>query len=113
MPKVPRFIMKHPDPPGGGRDDALNDLYEALSHDRRRTVLAVLTEVEPPVDAHTLARRVSERERGDVSEEAVERAHVSLHHVHLPRLSAVGLLDYDPDRRTVVDLSDEVDSLLS
>lgn len=34
---------------------------------------------------------------------------VRLHHVHLPRLEAAGLLDYDPDRRSIVLLADRDD----
>lgn len=98
-----------------GRDRSLTDLYDALANDRRRTTLATLTEVESPVDGETLARYVAEAEqealeRG-IPDETVERIHASLYHVHLPRLDAAGLLEYDPDRDVVVADAEELKSL--
>ncbi len=103
--------MQYLDPPGGGRDEALNDLYDALSHDRRRIALAILADLQPPVHVETLAHRVRETER-EASGDS-ERVDVVLHHVHLPRLAASGLLEYDPDRKEVLDVSEEAESLVA
>lgn len=98
-----------------GRDRSLTDLYDALANDRRRTTLATLTEIESPVDGETLARYVAEAERGTpengIPEDALERIHASLYHVHLPRLAAAGLVEYDSDRDVVVADPDELESL--
>ena len=102
--------MHEPNPPGGGRDGTLNDLYDVLSDERRRAVLAALAETTPPVHTHTLARQVCERER-DPPEE--DRVRVSLHHVHLPRLADSDLLEYDPERNEVVDVSEVAGALVT
>lgn len=87
---------------------ARNDVFDALAHDRRRRVLRSLSDASLPLSVADLARRVAARETGG-SESAteppgdvVERIHVSLHHAHLPKLDAVGLVEYDDDRQAVV-----------
>lgn len=93
----------------------MTNLYEVLANDRRRTTLATLTEVESPIDGETLARYVAEAEleasESGIPEETVERIHASLYHVHLPRLEAAGLVEYDPDRDVVVADADELGPL--
>ena len=97
------------------RETSLNDLYEALANDRRRAILATLREQTMPVDTATLAQYVAEAEHGvpdaAVHAEAVEQVHISLYHVHLPRLAASGLVEYDHDRDAVLGVADEVQSL--
>lgn len=86
-----------------------DDLFDALAHGRRRRVLRSLAAARLPVDVEALARDVAAREHGGsadsretVPAEAVERVHVSLHHAHLPKLDAAGLVDYDADQNVVV-----------
>jgi DNA-binding transcriptional ArsR family regulator len=93
-----------------------SELFEALSNDRRRAALSVLAEEGGSLDVSTLARRVATREAGaaaSASGERTERVHVSLYHVHLPKLEALGLIAYDPDRELVESLADDrVEALL-
>lgn len=98
-------------------EEPTSRVFDALAKERRRVVLDSLAEAEPPVPVDDLARRVAARERrGDRAGEgepgpgppegAVRRAHVSLHHTHLPKLEEAGLLDYDPDDQVVREAAD-------
>lgn len=98
-----------------GNRGETDDLTEAdrcrlLSSARRRTALDVLVGRTAPVDLDDLAREIATRERdgdvtsgkGDVGERGngvdartVERVAVSLHHVHLPKMADLGVVDYD------------------
>lgn len=77
--------------------------HRLLASDRRRSVLDALEGRAAPVELTTLAETVVSRETGgsDVDDERVERVAVSLHHVHLPKLDDVGVVQYDPDTRRV------------
>ncbi|QLH79704.1 hypothetical protein HZS55_21465 [Halosimplex rubrum] len=77
--------------------------YDLLAAERRRTVLAVLTERggATPTGLDELVTAVAAREGDEASAEAAERLAVSLHHVHLPRMDDLGVLDYDPGANRV------------
>lgn len=80
------------------RADATLDGMSALAHRRRRTVLSVLAQGAAD-SVSDLAVRVAAAETGSsvpVDGQTIERVRTSLHHVHLPKLDAVGLLEYDP-----------------
>lgn len=81
------------------------DLLDALAHERRRVVLAVLEDTDGRVTREELARAVATRETesDDAPERAiVERVASSLHHVHLPKLASVGSIEYEPGTGTIV-----------
>lgn len=81
-----------------GRHDALLD---ALAHPRRRAVLSTLAARGDPLPRADLAALVAARESGSGDAAAPadrEAVLVSLHHVDLPKLSAVGLVAVDGDR---------------
>lgn len=82
-----------------------SDIFDALSNDRRRVVLAALAEEPGPVEVPEVSRTVAAREAGTsretVPEERIGRVHLSLRHAHLPKLDAAGLVRYDSDRGTV------------
>lgn len=90
--------------------DAVDEVYEALSNERRRLVLTVLEEGTTPMDLPVLARRVAraetDREGGSVSGSTVERVTISLHHLHLPKLDDAGLVEYDAEDNAVVEVND-------
>ena len=48
----------------------------------------------------SVAMRFHEAGGTDVSRDALDSIQIRLHHVHLPKLAAAGLIDYDCDRRT-------------
>lgn len=76
-----------------------SESYRLLSADRRRTTLEVVAELSDPVELETLAQAVAARETdaGATSADHVERVAVALHHVHLPTMAELDVVDYDPD----------------
>jgi len=78
---------------------SLDDLFRALAASRRRAVCRYFESTGDDVaDVADLVDFVVGEERGartdDPSEHRAEVA-VGLHHVHLPRLDAAGLVEYD------------------
>ncbi len=69
----------------------------ALVHRRRRIALSVLADYDTALSRVALARAIVEREPGTETADAdpVEDCCAALHHVHLPKLAAVGLASYD------------------
>ena len=74
-----------------------DEILGALAHRRRRVALSVLTDYDTTLSRVALARAILEHEPGSetVSDDAVEDCCVTLHHVHLPKLAAAGLISYD------------------
>lgn len=78
-------------------------LYGLLSDRRRRTVLHQLDECENPVSIAELARGIALEETdsdADVPSDALRRVRISLHHVHLPKLSDAGAVALDREGGT-------------
>jgi hypothetical protein len=80
-------------------------LFDVFANERRRLSLTELAARGSDLHVETLARRVAARE-SDVAPDAVpqaamEEVHVSLHHVHLPKLDDADLVEYDRDARRV------------
>ncbi|QLG26424.1 hypothetical protein HUG10_02215 [Halorarum halophilum] len=79
--------------------DTTGQLLRTLANERRRSVLATLRESEEEVAS--LADLTTELVRDDAEgketpvEQRLERVAVSLHHAHLPKLEASGLVEYD------------------
>lgn len=80
-----------------GRTERLteSERYELLASERRRIALAVLESSAGPIEVETLAATLATWENG-ASGETVERAASSLHHVHLPKMDDLGVIEYDP-----------------
>jgi hypothetical protein len=82
-------------------ESGANDLFGVLSNERRRYVLSYLRDADSGgVDLSELAEWVATREverEGD----RLGTVKISLHHVHLPKLAGVGVLDYDAETNTV------------
>jgi len=74
---------------------------ELLADERRRAVLDSL-DGQSTVELEPLARSVAASGDGVVTDDAVERLKRMLHHVHLPKMDDVGVVDYDPDESLVV-----------
>lgn len=92
-----------------------SDVHEAFASERRQTILRVLARNSTPVDVSAVARAVAARETdssiGSVPPDQVEEVHVMLYHVHLPKLEALGLVEYDAVADVVTDYVDELDGL--
>lgn len=83
---------------GLGEDDA----HRLLAVERRRLAIDVLPE-GGPWGLRALAEAIVVRERhGDVTEDAVNRTMVGLHHAHLPMMAELGAIEYDRSERRVV-----------
>lgn len=79
------------------------NLHAVLANRRRRQVLEVLDEVGAPVTLADLATEIARREastRG-VDADAIERIRASLYHHHAPMMADRGVVEYDPEHRTV------------
>lgn len=94
-----------PSSPAATRDD----VYFALSNQRRRFVLDYLTRVSPTAELRKLSAELAawENDLGVEDTTAVQRkrAYVSLHQNHLPKLDDLGIIQYDASRgeATLVD----------
>ncbi|WP_162989838.1 DUF7344 domain-containing protein [Natronorubrum halophilum] len=81
--------------------DEASELYRGLADERRRVVLSVLDQRNTPKSESQLARLVAAQETGEspnaVSTADRERVQLSLHHVHLPHLEAIGLIEQTED----------------
>lgn len=76
-------------------------VIEAVVDERRREILRCL-EGRGETQTADLAREVAAREEtGDPSNGTVAEVSIELHHVHLPKLSAAGLVEFDHDAGTV------------
>lgn len=88
-------------PTADAQDQTIDELFDALRAERRRTVLSVLSDRERRMDLESLAEAVVAAEDGRAGEDAVQRTRVRLYHVHLPKLDDADLVAFDRDDCTV------------
>lgn len=100
---MPQTTQDAVDDGSTGSELTANERYDLLADERRRLALAALAERSTPVDLEDLAEAVAGGETGGATPSAdeVERAAISLHHVHLPRAAELGVIDYDADATRV------------
>lgn len=98
---------------GGERKD---QLFDVLSHSRRRFVLDTLQSVEIPVSVGDLVTELArwESERPDPSGDRKDAVELALVHTHLPKMADAGFVRYDALGRTVrlADRTEEVQTHL-
>ena len=75
--------------------------FALLASRHRRLTLRILQEEPTPLSAVDVARRIGQRTSRDPSCEEVRTAYLKLHHAHLPRLDAAGVVVYDRDEGTL------------
>lgn len=84
---------------------AFDRVLELCADPHRRIVLAVLASQRRSLTLQDLTKAVVEhshrRTPEEVGGEVLERIHLSLHHHHVPKLAAGGLVEYDATRRRV------------
>lgn len=87
-------------PPAG----SLDGIFELLRPERRRNALYALYQRADAVAVADLAEAVASREDADP-----ERVTAALYHVHLPKLAAAGVVDFDREegRVRLADRSDD------
>lgn len=104
------MTTRQPGTPGSAElseiDVETDVLFEALAHRRRRHVLACLREYVTPMALADLADEVAILEHDatrldGVPPEDVTSIYECLYHVHVPKLAAAGLVQYDQDRDAV------------
>lgn len=84
--------------------EAVESLCEVLSHPKRRALLYALQGTETTTGeevVRTLVETDGYRSDGGGLLEEANRVEVALHHVHLPKMEAAGVIDYDPEARTI------------
>lgn len=90
----------------GERDPSTNDrLFDRLADRYNRETVSILAERSGPITVDELAGRLARRIHAPEEEspaETVRRVRTSLHHNNLPTLADTGVIEYDPDRDTVV-----------
>lgn len=90
-----------------GTDERAAELSASERHslfaaDRRRLAIDILAGRSSPVELEGLAARITARGNGSAAdEESIERVAITLHHTHLPKMAEMGVVDYDPESRTV------------
>lgn len=94
-------------------------ILEVCSDRLRRVVLTKFVEQNRQFTVRDLAHAVIEHTHqiplDELSAEVIEEVHILLHHNHLPRLDAVGLVEYDIERQLVepTKMFDEVQPTLT
>ena len=89
--------MNHPDDTGGEDGGSPNALFDCLADRDRRYLAGLLSRRAPDTVtrgelATALAARKYDSERQQVTDEERKRALTTLHHAHLPKLEAAGLI---------------------
>lgn len=77
--------------------------HRLLSSERRRRILALLSDRTRPISCDELAARLARSAAGtsDPDPDDVRDCRISLHHSHLPAMDDFGVIDYDPATNTV------------
>lgn len=74
-----------------------SEYYELLAAKHRRAVLDILATSTHPIELEELAATIATREDvNGVDDGFVDRVRLELHHVHLPKMDSLGVIDYDP-----------------
>jgi len=83
---------------------SVDEIFTLLSDQRRRTTFTVLADCDGALSVTELANEILAREPGstvDRSEDELSSVSLSLAHIHLPKLEAMGLVEYDAERNLV------------
>ncbi|WP_092887643.1 DUF7344 domain-containing protein [Halopelagius inordinatus] len=84
-------------PSGRSTDDYL----AVLGDPNRRVVVGVLAETDRPISISSLAREVAAETQNASPDAKIAQTKLSLHHNHLPKLDAAGVVTYDSEERLV------------
>ncbi|WP_312908271.1 DUF7344 domain-containing protein [Natronosalvus caseinilyticus] len=86
-------------------DTSVDGVLELLSHHRRRAILDLLLTHDRPLTLTDIRNEVVEKEQGteitEIPSKQVQQVHISLHHVHIPKLEEKGVINYDSSRNLV------------
>lgn len=83
-------------------DTSVDAILELISHQRRRAVLEILLTHDQLLTTTDIRNEVVEKEQDteitEIPSEQVKQVHISLHHVHIPKLAEEGVINYDSNR---------------
>jgi len=79
--------------------------HHLLSSRRRQRVIEVLSENDCPLSLTCLAAAIRELETAREEPDEQRQVAVTLHHIHLPRMDELGVLEYDHEARRVQSFS--------
>lgn len=86
-------------------------IFALLTNQRRRYVVNVLSEQEPPITLYDLVISVSsletETEPDNITAETIDEVATALNHVHLPKLDDANVISYNPETNTVTSVQTE------
>ncbi|MGQ4555195.1 DUF7344 domain-containing protein [Halobellus sp. GM3] len=90
---------------GAGDEESLDaaEIHDVLRNDRRRLVLERLRAGDGTESVSELAEHIGGIEAGESPppRNVRQSVYVSLHQTHLPKLDELGIVEYDPDAKTV------------
>lgn len=99
-------------------NQSVDTVFDVLAHQRRRYVLAYLTEGERSIALADLAEDIAVRENdgmlAEIPKETIQAISTSLHHRHLPKLVDAEFIEYeDHDLIRVLVPTEPIERLLS
>ncbi|OYR48368.1 hypothetical protein [Halorubrum sp. Ea8] len=90
---------------GDGQRLTTTDVFDVLKNDRRRAVMRYLHEHGGSAELSDVAEHVAARENDtavrQLTSQERKRVRIALYQCHLPRMDALGVVDFDNDRGTV------------
>lgn len=108
--------MKHKTQSLSSEVQSADTIFALLTDQRRRYVVDVLSEQEPPIPLYDLVIRVSsletETKPDNIAAETIDEVATALNHVHLPKLDDANIISYDTETNTVTSVQTEALELL-
>lgn len=79
------------------------EIHDILRNDRRREVIAFLSDHDGEATIRELSEHIGTVESGEEPppRNVRQSVYVSLHQTHLPKLEALGVIDYDTDSKAI------------
>lgn len=88
-----------------GTSTEFNTLLELCQEQHRRIILAVLATEKRSLTVNDLTKAIVKHNHHtallEVSEEESRQIRISLHHIHIPKLEDLSLIEYDQERQLV------------
>lgn len=92
-------------PPASSDEERMDELYDVLSHHRRRVILREVHATDGVLAIDELVERILQQEghrpTGWDATDDVASVRLSLYHTHLPKLTGAHLVEYDEGNQTV------------